>query len=107
MPFGVISLVLALWHFVDTPKPRPLEPALAPFSSMSELLGTRRRVPSFLKRRYPGHLAKRRIRHPLVEMSMELPSHLVMGLMWMMFAPTPLLFQCLPETNSRLTAKMP
>ena len=105
LPFGARSLLLALWRHMETSKPDALALALTPFSSMSQLRVARRHAPDFLKRRYPAHLADRRIRHPLFEMSTGFPSYLAIGLAWLMFAPIPLFFQCFPETNSRLAIK--
>ncbi len=105
LPFGVLSLLLALWRLLSTPKPTPLELTSAPFVSLPQLLGARRRTPDFAKRNYPNHLAERRIRHPLIALSTEWPSFLALGLAWLMFAPIPLLLQSLPDTGSRLTTK--
>jgi len=97
---GLVSMLLWYSRSRATPKPDATEIALTPFSSISQLLAIRRRVPHFLKERYPTRLATRRIRHWIFEMPMPLLSSLVVGAIWSIFAPVPLLFQAMPKTRS-------
>src|SRR5262249_4022391 len=63
IPFGLASIGLSRLrqrsarHILSSS-----EVALIPFSSISELLAVRRRVPAFSKQAYPASLAARRIR---------------------------------------------
>jgi len=102
IPFGFISILLSYWHSRITCQPDKIEIALTPFSSFLELLSARRKIEVSRKKPYPNELTKRKIRHPITDKIMWLPSIA----MWLMFAPVPLLFQAMPETSTKLKVKI-
>ncbi len=102
IPFGFISILLSFWHSRTTCKPDKIEIALTPFSSVQDLLSARRKVAVFHKKPYPDELLKRKIRHPITNKIMWLPSIA----MWLIFAPVPLLFQAMPETVTKMKVKI-
>jgi hypothetical protein len=80
-PFGVVSMLLALWKSKTLCPPSreeemalSRERALVPFESVSDLLAVRRQVPDFSKKPYPASLPTRRIRDPIVDKIMWLPA---------------------------------
>ena len=66
---------------------------VVPFASVSEILKVRRSVPGFAKRRYPRHLAHRKLRSWPEELAMIVISHFVFG-------PLMLLAMSFPESTS-------
>jgi len=109
--FGPITLLLSVWSFLATPKPEPLEAALTPFSSISELLRARRRVPCFSKTRYARHVTIRNvwavIWSPFWVIHVFLFLYVIGGALRVVFAPVVLLSQCMPETTSRMRVRIP
>ena len=103
VPFGIVSILLYFGRRKTTPAIDPLDITLTPFSSISELLTARRRVLLFTKKRYPNHLKSRKIRNPISDKIMLIPSVLI----WLIFAPIPLLFQVMPDTDRRMKVTMP
>jgi hypothetical protein len=67
IPLGVVSMGLSYWRGRAESTSDPHGGAVAPFGSAAQLRSTRRAVHEFDKRRYPGRLARRRIRSPLVD----------------------------------------
>jgi hypothetical protein len=109
IPFGLASMALAWWSSRGLRKREKAEEFVAPFSSITNLLSTRRQVAGFKKSQYPRELAIRRIRGPLLELFMMLPYG--MGLLmllpvWLMFAPLFLFFQMFPSAESKATIRI-
>jgi hypothetical protein len=102
IPFGVISILISFWHSKKAHRPNQMEIALSPFSSVREILSARRKVSVFHKKPYPDGLTKRKIRSPFMNKVLWLPSIV----MWLMFAPVPLLFQAMPETVTKMKVRM-
>jgi hypothetical protein len=75
---------------------------VSPFSSVSEMLGVRRRARGFAKARYPGHLKDRRIRGRLTDIGLW-PRFLPW---WFVISPLVLLFQSFPEDASECRVVM-
>jgi hypothetical protein len=96
---GFVSMLLAYSRSKAIPTLSAVEIASTPFSGTSQVLTARRRVPHFVKWRYPAHLSKRTIRHWILEADLPLLGHVVYGVMWMMFAPVVLLFQAMPQVD--------
>jgi hypothetical protein len=97
IPFGFFSMFLAWIRSRDDRKvPSADEIALMPFPSFRSLSATRRRVPGFVKRRYPKEIGLRRIREPW----METLTWAWSGIVWCMFSPIALAFQALPKRPS-------
>ncbi|NLH40626.1 MAG: hypothetical protein GX448_02210 [Planctomycetes bacterium] len=104
---GVTSILLSFWRSQTHANGDVLDIALSPFSSVSELLAIRRRVPQFKKKRYPSHLKGRTIRHWLLDTDLPFLSSVVMGLVRLLFAPAPLAFQALPEVDFKTRVRIP
>lgn len=97
IPFGFLSMFLAWIRSRDDRKvPSANEIALMPFPSFRSLSATRRRVPGFVKRRYPREIGLRRIREPW----METLTWAWSGIAWCIFSPIVLAFQALPKRPS-------
>lgn len=96
IPFGLISVLISHVRRRLAPDLSQLEVALLPFASISQLLAIRRKVAEFSKRRYPTHLACRRIRSRLGEFAVALQTYSC----WLLLSPLVLIFQMLPTTRS-------
>ena len=70
---------------------------LIPFSSLSELRSTRKKIQGFVKTRYPTRLGLRQIRGPVSAALNWL--HFVV--VWLLFSPVAMLIQALPEREQR------
>ena len=97
IPLGGLSAMLDWWR--DRGKRSCSRDGLLayPFSSVSEMLDVRRRVESFAKRRYPGHLRGRTIRHQVAEAALRAT---YVPILWCLISPLMLLRQSLPEYDS-------
>jgi len=80
-----------------------LEIALTPFPSVGSLRAVRCSVRGFIRRRYPGAIAGRRIRDPIIEWLLWAPP-LAVG--WCMFSPVVLFLQMLPERKRKWRIKI-
>jgi hypothetical protein len=100
---GLVSMLLSYSRSRAIPRPSAVAIASEPFSCISQVLAAHRRVPHFTKRQYPSHLSKRTIRHWILDTDLPLLSSLVMRMIRLMFAPVLLLFQAMPEVDSRTT----
>lgn len=98
---------VSVFHFVDDdpdgprngggPAPAGLEAmALTPFPSVGSLLGVRRRVRGFVKRRYPNAIVDRKVRNRLSEALLRVP----LSFGWCMAAPVGLFLQMLPTRQA-------
>jgi hypothetical protein len=97
IPLGGVSVLLKLWRSsLDEVQLRQQTP-LIPFSSLSELRSTRKKIHGFVKTRYPTRLGPRQIRGPVSEALNWL--HFVV--VWLLFSPVALLIQALPEREQR------
>jgi hypothetical protein len=94
---GCLSAALCRWRERSERGRQQDTDFIFPFSSVSEMLGVHRRASGFAKARYPGHLRDRRIRGWLAEVGLW--AQWVPG--WFAFSPLVLLFQSLPEDDSR------
>jgi hypothetical protein len=103
IPFGAFSMLLGYWANRTTKRISRIEMALTPFPSIASLLAVRRTVTNFSKNEYPSKLRSRRIRSPVAGKIMLLPAKL----MWLVFAPIPILFQMCPQTETTTRIKMP
>jgi hypothetical protein len=92
IPFGVVSIALSKWRTHLFRAGCKWNVSLMPFSSIAQLLRTRRRVPGFRKQHYPSHLASRRVRGA----GGALVNALHMYPFWLMLSPVVLLAQLLP-----------
>ena len=96
IPLGCISGLLYGWRRREE-QSRPWDPEIiSPFSSVAEMLGVRRLLPGFAKRRYPGRLRKRRIRGRVEELVVLAWS----GFLWFLLSPLVLLIYSFPEDDS-------
>lgn len=93
MVVGVVSLALFYWH----ERLPESDSAMAPFSSLAEIVKVRKSVPNFSKQRYPEHLKGRTICSPWSEIIYWWPIH---GVLWFIVSPLALLFQSFPERSS-------
>ncbi|MHC4117271.1 MAG: hypothetical protein ACYSWO_07155 [Planctomycetota bacterium] len=107
--FGLVSQVLSVWKSRAEPSPYSLDLALDPFSSITELLKARRRVPRFIKMPYPMRLTKRKIRPLLdiIDIPMPMTTCFLSTTMRLLFSPVYLLFQCRREIDIRTSVKIP
>jgi hypothetical protein len=97
IPFSVVSIAISLWRGWAAAEKLPRSKiALAPFSSISEMLRLHRSLPKFRKRRCPPEIKPFKIRNPLEEMAMLL--HLYGT--WLIASPLVLGFQALPTTET-------
>ncbi len=93
-------MFLAYSRFKATPKLGAPQIASMPFSGISQILRAHRRVPHFIKQRFPAHVSKRTIRHWVLEADLPLLGKMVYGVLCTRFAPVVLLFQAMPEVES-------
>lgn len=87
---------LSYWRGRVESQSEPHGDAVAPFGSFGELRSTRRTARGFVKARYPGRLAGRRIRSPMVDWAYRLQ----WIAFWLMFSPVALAFQVRPERRT-------
>ena len=91
VPFGLVSMAIS-WmnrrHTVSNPAPETY-----PFPSFTSLSAVRRLTKPSSKMRWPTALARRSIRHPLINAIMWVPTIAF----WLLLSPIVLLFQTLPE----------
>ncbi len=87
---------LSWWWGQAEGQGEPHGDAVAPFGSLVELRSSRRAARDFVKRRYPGRLAGRRIRSPMLDWVYWLQ----WGAFWLMFSPVALAFQLRPERRT-------
>jgi hypothetical protein len=106
IPFGLISILLSYWQCKEATRHDAMDIALTPFSSLSQVLAARRRVPLFAKKRCPGHLMKRMVGHAIIVNLVNLASWLYAGVMWLIFSPIPLAFLAMPETDRKLKVRV-
>jgi hypothetical protein len=96
LPTWLVSVALSWLNNRVSPADRR-HAAIHPFPSAGSLLGVRRAMKSFPRRRYPAGMAARRIRGPVSNAILWLPSILL----WMIFSPIVLLIQAIPGTEER------
>ena len=96
IPLGVVSMGLSWWRGRAESKRELHGDAVAPYGSVVDLRSTRRAVRGYVKLRYPGQLAGRRIRSPMVDWVYWLQ----WGAFWLMFSPVALAFQLRPERQT-------
>jgi hypothetical protein len=104
IPFSVISIAIYLWRGWTAAEKKPESKiALAPFSSVSEMLRVHRSLPTFRKRRCPAEMKPFKIRGALSEAAMML--HLYA--LWLIAAPLVLAVQALPisELDTRVVVE--
>ena len=104
LPFGPPSMLLA---WLNSRRQRKqvsrLGVALTPFPSVGSLRAVRCSVRGFVRRRYPGAIARRRIRDPIVGTLWWV----YWSVLWCMFSPVALFAQMLPERKSETRIRMP
>lgn len=103
IPFGILSMLLGYWANRVRRRLSKTEIALTPFPSVASLLSVRRATAGFSKRRYPSDIKSRTIRSPVATKVMLLPAKIL----WLLFAPIPLLCQMFPQTETTTRIKMP
>jgi hypothetical protein len=109
IPFGIVSMFLYWLANHEEKKANnkrdKIEELLSPFSSFSNLRFVHNQIPNFRKWKYPQTIAGRRIRTRASDKIMMFK----WGIIWLMFAPIPLLFQMLPynETSSLVNIPQP
>lgn len=96
IPLGVVSMGLSWWRGQVEHRSGQSREVLAPFGSVAELRSTRRTARGFVKARYPGRLAQRRIRSPILDGVYWLQ----WGALWLTCAPVALAFQLRPERRT-------
>jgi len=96
IPLGVVSILIQKHRQSVWISNRP-RISLMPFSSLTEVRDTYRSVGHFEKRRYPQHLAKRRVRSRTRQKLLMLPNYVF----WLVLSPIPLMFQLLPSRVSQ------
>jgi hypothetical protein len=96
MPFGFVSMALSRWHRRSESSDDPYESIIYPFATFSDL-ATAYYSSTFRKTQYPRHLEDRSIRSPFMSAFWQLYFYTT----WLLFSPVPLLFQSLPERQSR------
>ena len=99
IPLGLVSVALCYRQWVSDAAYWQRTAGLMPFSSLAELRGVREAVWDFSKKRYPPHLATRRIRSPLMEKLMYIEWCIALGAAWLAFVPLLLLLQTLPKAE--------
>jgi len=94
LPFGAVSLAIG-WFNSQQRKARipSRNDAIVPFPSIGSLRQVRRRVPGFVRTRYPAALAGRRIRSAIDSKLLHIP----WMMLWLVFGPIGLLIQALPQ----------
>lgn len=93
MPFGAISIMLSHWHRFRNPVKTNEELARVPFSTVSELRTTYRKVHGFCKKQYPRYLESRIIRSAIE----DFVGYIMMYVLWLIFSPVVLFMQLFPE----------
>lgn len=90
---AILSMLLSYWKDRQRAPISANEIALMPFPSIASLLRIRRSVPEFVKKRFPPTIQKRRIRGPIENKIMSIPTYII----WFMAAPIILLIQSIPD----------
>ena len=93
IPFGLTSIAIA--HAEPEPKVGVYKEIVFPFKSFKDLQ-TAFKATSFRKVKYPQGLATREIRSGALSQFYKFHSYVV----WLIFAPIPLLFQSLPSRHA-------
>ncbi len=94
IPFGLVSIAISDRWWVQKPDPEE-DSRLAPFSSFSDLIYTRRRVRSFSKKRYLWPIASRSIRSESTAFILD-----QIGIaIWVLHAPVALFYQMFPRRD--------
>ena len=96
IPFGVVSMLISVVRSRMRSKD-PYGPIITPFATFTDLSAVYQLATTFTKIRYPGKLAKRRIRSRVAEFGVRLQLYAT----WLMLSPIPLLVQSLPMTETR------
>jgi hypothetical protein len=107
VPFGLISWLLFYWRDKATSKFEASEIVLPPFSSVSPLINVRRWTHPLPKERSSSRLKKRLIGDLVVQFLVLLPLQVTIELAWLMFAPIALVFQAMPEVDTRIRTRTP
>ncbi len=94
IPFFVLSILLSHFRYRSIPQLTPMQGALTPFLSISEILTIRCSICGFRKRQYPQHMKSRIILHSLINLFYLIPSYIV----GFVFSPVFLVPQLFPET---------
>ena len=100
-PFGLVSM--AIGWFNQRRRKQRSDLTLYPFPTFGTLSIVRRTAVDFAKRTYPKGLARRRIRHPIMNGMLWVPTLIV----WLVFSPIALFIQMLPETAWATRLKVP
>lgn len=100
IPFGFVSMVLAYWPRAPRPPADPYLPVIYPFATLSDL-ETAYHATGFRKVRYPRQAGHLEIRSPFMNAVNQIQAHL----MWCLFAPLPLFFQCFPRSENHTQAR--
>lgn len=103
VPFGLISMLLYHLEERKEKKRKGAEYVIAPFPTVASLMGVRRSVPSFVKRRYPRSIEGRQVRSRISEICIFLPGWIA----WLLLAPIPLFVQAMPEVEETVQVVLP
>lgn len=98
-PLGAISILISRWRFRFLPSFSREATAIYPFACIADLLSTRRSVPGFEKRRFPNHIAGKKIRTDLDQEFCTLRTYIS----WLLFSPAVLLYQSLPIFHHQIS----
>lgn len=97
IPFGIPAGLIAFWRYCSRPSVQDVPEVCFPFSSVRELLRVHRRIPSFVKRRFPKPLENQKRKDPIAAWLIGLP---IMVVVWLISAPLILLFLACREYHS-------
>lgn len=96
IPFGMVSMGIAAWRRLSMPQRDRTAMALDPFSSLAELRATYTSVGTFRKTPYRKELSGATSRSLLTRAIIWI----LVGALWLTFAPVVLFFQILPHHHS-------
>ena len=106
---GIVSMGLAYWRYHPAASPsHRKQQALAPFSSVSELLAVRRKVRCFTKGKYSPAIEERRIRNVILNAAMLVVFVALPALpFWLTLSPLVLFGQSIGEVDVAPRVVMP
>lgn len=112
VPLGLASLLIGRWESKEQRHNEAVEAATVPFPSVTSILSARRRLPDFVRARFPKHVARRRIRQGILWRILEvtIPVYALFALSFplrMAFLSFVLAYQSLPWFSRRGTVAFP
>jgi hypothetical protein len=101
MLLGGFSIIISAWKEKEEQGKDDIIREIFPFENLHHLMKTRKKITGFKKKKYNRRLRRKSIRNPSMDMFM----HLINMLAWLVYSPIVLLFQSMPEKETRVKTK--